>query len=445
MPVKSSSRHLLAPPIAALAALIAGLVPAAAETGRIDPLDWLVWSGVALLAMLLLRRVPIGPVAVYGYWALVTVPVGLLCMLAGPTVPWAGIAVLGLGLALAAIIAAVAQRRAGWLKWAALIGGVLLLIGIRVGAERLAAANLVRTGRPVVGMMSALPLYGEAMGQERTRTRASGGKDPFRSVGLRSPLWQVVERGFDLRPLDAVEQQSLQGLDRLLLAHPRQLTPAELVAVDQWVRLGGHVVILADPLLHWPDERSLADPRRAPLTSLLDPLLRHWGLVLEAAKPEAGRGPERHILENGALLQMMGASRFALANKSDCVLTEQGLFARCRIGRGEAVLVADADWLNDALWTIAPDRPNDQRAWTSDAIPILTHLLSGDSFRVARWHSWISDEKRLSFGLRWALLALIAMGSLPWLARRFPIFSHFAKSNDHDQKENIRMVKTDSG
>jgi hypothetical protein len=445
MPVTSSLRFLFVPPLAALAALMAGLVPAVTETGRIDPMDWLIWGGVALLGLILLRRAPPSRWDVAVFWALVTVPIGLLSALAGAGVPWVGIALFGIGLAGVAAIAAFAQHRPTAIKWAALAGCLILLLAMQGGADRLAASDLVRAKRPVVGVVSALPLYGEAIAQSRTRSRGPDGRDAVRSVGLRSPLWQVMERAFDLRPLDAVEEASLRGVDRLLLAHPRQLAPAELVAIDRWVRMGGHVVILADPLLHWPDERSLADPRRAPITSLLDPLLRHWGLTLQAVTPEVVAGPDRLVLESGALLQLAGASHFALAARTGCVLAEQGLIAQCRIGQGEALLMADADWLNDTLWTMAPDRPGDQRAWTSDAVPMLAHLLDGRVLRVAPWHSWISDEKRLRFGLRWAFLALIVIGGFPFVVRRFPIFSHLGKSNDRDQKENIDMVKKDSG
>ena len=65
---------------------------------------------------------------------------------------------------------------------------------------------------------------------------------------------------FALRPLDTLSEESLAGLDVLLLAQPRALSPAENVALDTClpgmmpgnlerfgIRIGGH-----DPLFEGP-------------------------------------------------------------------------------------------------------------------------------------------------------------------------------------------------
>src|SRR3546814_13227192 len=41
--------------------------------------------------------------------------------------------------------------------------------------------------------------------------------------------------------------------------------------------------LLADALSGWPVRHPLGDPRNPPVTSLLTPLLGHWGMVLGAA------------------------------------------------------------------------------------------------------------------------------------------------------------------
>jgi hypothetical protein len=67
-------------------------------------------------------------------------------------------------------------------------------------------------------------------------------------------------------------------------------------------------------------------------------LLQHWGLRLDA--PEE-RGPRQLELGGHSILT---ASPGVLAGA--CPISANRLVARCRIGRGQATIVADADFLN---------------------------------------------------------------------------------------------------
>ena len=74
----------------------------------------------------------------------------------------------------------------------------------------------------------------------------------------------------------------------LLMAHPRAQPAEALVDLDHWVRGGGRLLLLADPMLEWPSERPLGDPLRPPPAFADTGLLKHWGLRLDA--PDE-RGP----------------------------------------------------------------------------------------------------------------------------------------------------------
>ena len=76
----------------------------------------------------------------------------------------------------------------------------------------------------------------------------------------------------------------------LLAAQPRALPAEELVALDAWVRRGGRLLLLADPMLEWPSERPLGDRLRPPALFADTGLLQHWGLRLDA--PDE-RGPRQ--------------------------------------------------------------------------------------------------------------------------------------------------------
>jgi hypothetical protein len=156
--------------------------------------------------------------------------------------------------------------------------------------------------------------------------------------------YRMLQAEFRVRPLDVLDDPGLAAGRLLLLAQPRALAPGELVALDAWVRRGGRVLILTDPQLVWPSELPLGDIRRPPAIGLLDPLLTHWGLRLERGE----QGLVVRDLPDGSRLRLAAPGRF-VATKPACA-TEDSLWARCRLGAGEALLLADADLMHDALW-----------------------------------------------------------------------------------------------
>ncbi|MEO8722417.1 MAG: DUF4350 domain-containing protein [Sphingobium sp.] len=244
--------------------------------------------------------------------------------------------------------------------------------------------------RPVAGVMSALPLFWTAAASpgallDRARDQAF-----------------VDTSSFDLRAIDHLDTASLAGFDTLLLAQPRLLQPAELVALDAWVRKGGRLVVLADPLLVWPGDWPIGDPRRPPLTSLLDPLLAHWGLELEAAG--ASGNIDRRVLKNGAVLMLAGASRFTIAHK-ECALRENGLVAVCKLGRGRVRLIADADMIDDRLWLVHGDAARVPAATAADAVALIDGWLLDPTADKAVWPiNRVRDDAALLSATRWALL-----------------------------------------
>ena len=121
------------------------------------------------------------------------------------------------------------------------------------------------------------------------------------------------------------------------MAHPPSQTAENLVAFDQWVRNGGRVLLLADPMLEWPSKRPLGDPLR-PAPMFMDTgLLAHWSLRLDAP---AERGPQLRKLAGREILTVSPGS---LSGK--CAISADRLVADCDIGRGHATIVADADLL----------------------------------------------------------------------------------------------------
>jgi ABC-type uncharacterized transport system len=181
--------------------------------------------------------------------------------------------------------------------------------------------------------MSALPLFwGEG-----------GPHAILQGDDQRAPLIRQLSVAHTLTPLDWLDAESLAGIGTLLLAQPRGLSPDELAALDAWVRGGGRVLVFADPLLVWPSDFGLGDRRRAPPVTLLDPLLGHWGLTLES--PEGNAPAPATITVDGKAARGLGVGIWSTRSPG-CTVAPDTHWAECRIGKGRAVLVGDADMLD---------------------------------------------------------------------------------------------------
>lgn len=185
--------------------------------------------------------------------------------------------------------------------------------------------------------MTALPLFGTTA-------------DPatvLNGPDQRAAIIRALATRYEVVPLARLDQKSL-ARSILVLAQPRGLAGEELVAIDAWVRGGGRVVVFTDPELVWPSELPLGDPRRAPPIGLLDPLLSHWGLTLDSpAITDAG--PARRIGVGQSAMAVAWAGRWQ-ARSPGCTVESEGLITECRIGKGRALLIADADLLDERLW-----------------------------------------------------------------------------------------------
>ena len=139
-------------------------------------------------------------------------------------------------------------------------------------------------------------------------------------------------------PISVTDQAELAKGRLLLMAQPRAQPAEDLVALDKWVRGGGRVLLLADPMLEWPSDRPLGDPLRPPPMFVDTGLLGHWGLRLDA--PDE-RGPKRGRL-GGYDILTVSPGRCRAAAKSAAI----GSSRIAGWGKGRATIVADADFLN---------------------------------------------------------------------------------------------------
>lgn len=153
-----------------------------------------------------------------------------------------------------------------------------------------------------------------------------------------SPALKALESRYKVLPISVTDPAELAKGRLLIMAQPRAQPAEDLVALDKWVRSGGRVLLLADPMLEWPSKRPLGDPLR-PATMFMDTgLLGHWGLRLDA--PEH-RGRQREKLGGFDVLTVSPGQLFGR-----CGISPERLVAHCTTGEGRATIVADADLLD---------------------------------------------------------------------------------------------------
>lgn len=151
-----------------------------------------------------------------------------------------------------------------------------------------------------------------------------------------------LERMGPVIALDTLENLG-PAVSRLVIAQPRPLSPAENVALDNWVRKGGQLVLFADPLLTEESSYQLGDPRRPQGTVLLSPILARWGLELtfDDLQPAGLRA----VAVNGPAIPVNQAGAWQ-SRSAECQLEGEGLLAVCQVGNGQVMAVADAEILS---------------------------------------------------------------------------------------------------
>ena len=228
-----------------------------------------------------------------------------------------------------------------------LLAGVLLGAALIIGAGGWALLGGSRTAAPAqrqpLGLFTSLPILWAEAPDIAGMLAADA-----------PPHWArtALENRYRVTPLNTLAPPA--DVKLLLAAQPRALTPDENVALDGWVRGGGKVLVFADPLLTWDSRFAPGDRRRPQDTVLISPILARWGLGLAF---DEGQPPgERDVA--GIPVNLPGTLTLRPGGfESRCTIGEAGLIARCAIGKGRAVIVADAAVLEPG----EADRPSEER------------------------------------------------------------------------------------
>ncbi len=230
-------------------------------------------------------------------------------------------------------------------RWRLAIGALCILLAVLAGGAAYKMSGAMDAGpKPALGLTTSLPLQWSEGGIEADLAEDAQPHPVFLRLSLQ----------YNVQPIDNLQRLQTSRVWTLLLAQPRALRPAELVALDSWVRSGGRALVLADPALQWGSLYPLGDKRRPLFTSLLSPLFTHWGLELVLPMNDDSAFVIRKLGSANIRTKTPGEwlprENTKGAAAAPCRISAQGLLADCRIGKGRAILVADADFLDTPYW-----------------------------------------------------------------------------------------------
>ena len=144
-----------------------------------------------------------------------------------------------------------------------------------------AIARVANPTKPVVGVMSALPIFGTPMNPMMMRMGQQGGQQP---------AWYLIselKNDFDVKQLEMNVTEIPADVKVLLVVHPRDITDATQFAIDQFVLRGGKLIAFLDPVSYVDQQRQGGNPMMGggpPTSSSLDKLLAAWGIGFDKTK-----------------------------------------------------------------------------------------------------------------------------------------------------------------
>jgi len=140
-----------------------------------------------------------------------------------------------------------------------------------------AITQVLSPDKPVVGVMTGLPVFGGAMNPMMMQT----GQQP-------EPAWTLIEQlkqDFTVRRVELDTDKIDEDVKVLFIIHPKDISDKAQYAIDQFVLRGGKLIAFLDPMSAIAS-RQQQNPMMGGggSSSSLDKLLKAWGLQFDSSK-----------------------------------------------------------------------------------------------------------------------------------------------------------------
>lgn len=137
-----------------------------------------------------------------------------------------------------------------------------------------AISQVMNPDKPVIGVMSALPVLGSPGNPMMAQTGQSG-SDPWTFI-------QELQQDYNVKKIDLTATNISPDVKVLVVIHPKGISDETQYAIDQFVLRGGKLVAFLDPQSAYASRQS--NPmmgQQESHSSSLDKLLPAWGLAFD--------------------------------------------------------------------------------------------------------------------------------------------------------------------
>lgn len=142
-----------------------------------------------------------------------------------------------------------------------------------------AVSQVVTVDKPVIGVMSSLPAFGQAPNPMMAQMgRPQPQQDPWAVISQ-------LKQDFEVKEIEMTADSIDEDITVLVVIHPKDITEATEYALDQFVLRGGKLLAFLDALAlidQQPNPNNMMGS--PPSTSNLEKLLGAWGLSFNSSK-----------------------------------------------------------------------------------------------------------------------------------------------------------------
>lgn len=139
-----------------------------------------------------------------------------------------------------------------------------------------AISRVVNPERPVIGIMSALPVFGQQASPFMPRAGQQQ-QEPWLFVS-------ELQRDFTVRKVDMDTDKIDDDIKLLMVIHPKNISEKAQFAIDQFVLRGGKLILCIDPVSVMDSQSNPMSGGMQQPSSTVDKLLKAWGLDMDTSK-----------------------------------------------------------------------------------------------------------------------------------------------------------------